>query len=92
MVGDPWPRPGMGVVQASFEVSLHVVGTDCGLAACPSAVGPRHAGQSSEGPASADARAVETMQRMGRFKNEDRGVIFCIVEGLERSLSRMCTL
>jgi hypothetical protein len=32
------------------------------------------------------------MQRMGRFKNEDRGVIFCIVEGLERSLSRMCTL
>ena len=78
MVGDPWPRPGMGVVQARFEVSLHAVGTDCGLAACPSAVGPRHAGQSSEGPAKADAREIETMLRAVRLKKEDGAVIFCI--------------
>ncbi len=78
MVGDPWPRPGMGVVQARFEVSLHAVGTDCGLAACPSAVGPLQAGQSSEGPAKADARAIETMLRAVRFKKEDGAVIFCI--------------
>ena len=52
--GDDHPRPGTGVFQVTFSVSLHSSGTTAS-AAWPCPVGPRNCGQS---PARAGAPAT----------------------------------
>ena len=49
MVGELWPRPGIGAFQAMFSVSLQCVGGFWPGVAMPSRVGPRQAGQSRVG-------------------------------------------
>src|SRR5258707_6341316 len=45
-VGEPCPRPGIGVFQSTFFVSLHCRGGCCLGSATPLRFGPRHQGQS----------------------------------------------
>ena len=83
IVGDPCPRPGIGVFQTMFSVSLQWVGGFWPEAAMPSRVGPRHAGQSKAGSTAAasalrpNARVPPTqsmvMKRRKEFRRLDSG-------------------
>jgi len=45
--GEDQPRPGSGVFQRTFSVSLHVTGRSWAASACPCPAGPRHCGHGS---------------------------------------------
>jgi hypothetical protein len=60
-VGEPCPRPGIGIFHKTLLVSLHRTGAFWPGAAMPSRVGPRQAGQSFAGSAASDAALVESV-------------------------------
>src|SRR5689334_14923432 len=45
-MGEPCPRPGMGVFHSTFSDLLHLIGGVCPATAMPLRSGPRHQGQS----------------------------------------------
>ena len=72
-VGVLWPRPGIGVFQTTFLISLHSVGRPFTNLACPSEVSPRQLGQSVVANLDSAARLP------AKPSNNERVKILCIM-------------